>query len=214
MRNSAQVRLGLRGATTILALILSAGCGHTSAGQQGAPAGGVQCGPRPSSPPVANPNLPDLPGQLTVQSTLRDHFGDRFAMVWVTTPHQSDGSDRRVVVAVVSPSDDDRAFVRSIPDIGGRIVVVASKYSAAQLDQFQSDLSPLISSPSASSSGSPIVVSTSTGVRDDNFTQTATPVVAVGVTACDPALIERITAVVPTDVLQLQIEEPIRNVSN
>jgi hypothetical protein len=157
--------------------------------------------------------VPDLPGQFTVQSTLRQHFGDRFSMVWLTTPQQPDGSDRRVVVAAVSPTDDDRSFVRSVPDIGERIVVVASKYSATQLDQFQSNLAPLISS-SSSASGQPIVVSTGQEVRDENFTQTGSPAVSVGVTACDPTLIQRIVALVPADVLQLQIEEPIRNISN
>ena len=34
----------------------------------------------------------------------------------------------------------------------------------------------------------------------------------VGVTACDPALVQRIVALVPADVLQIQIEEPIHTV--
>jgi hypothetical protein len=158
---------------------------------------------------VSNPG-PPLPGEFTIQSTLRQHFGDRYAMTWLTSPHQPDGGDRRVVVAVVSPSDGDRSFVRSIPDIGDRVIVVGSKYSATQLDQFQATLAPLLSS--SSSSGQPIITSTGQEVRDENFTATGSPVLRVGVTACDPGLIQRITALVPADVVQLRLEDPIRAV--
>ena len=129
-------------------------------------------------------------------------------MVWLTRPKQPDGSDERVIVAVVSPSDGDRAYVRSIPDIGGRIDVVESKYSDAQLQQFQSDLAPFMSESTVSSSKAAAVVSTGSSVRDENFTETGEPVVTVGVTACDPVLIQRLVALVPSDVLQLEIEQP------
>ena len=68
---------------------------------------------------MSNPG-PPLPGEFTIQSTLRQHFGDRYAMTWLTMPHQSDGSDRRVVVAVVSPRDDagiDAALRDARPDL-------------------------------------------------------------------------------------------------
>jgi len=209
VRNCAEVRRGSLGAgAAVLILVACSGCGHSGAVQAGATSGGVQCGPPPSIAPVANSGPPLLPGEFTVQSTLRDHFGERFGMVWLTRPKQPDGSDERVIVAVVSPSDGDRAYVRSIPDIGGRIDVVESKYSDAQLQQFQSDLAPFMSESTVSSSKAAAVVSTGSSVRDENFTETGEPVVTVGVTACDPVLIQRLVALVPSDVLQLEIEQP------
>jgi len=127
-------------------------------------------------------------------------------LAWSTTPQQPDGSDQRIVVAVTSPTSEDTAFVRSIPDIGDRIVVVPSPYSAAQLSEFQSKLGSLMTGNF--SSDEPRVVSTGQQVRDDNFTETGSPVIGVGVTACDPTLIDRIAALVPADSVQIRIQSP------
>jgi hypothetical protein len=132
---------------------------------------------------------------------VREHFGDRYGGLWFTSFAQPDESDQRLVIAVVEPTPDDRNFVDSLPYVQGRVDLVPSVYSEAQLQRYAAELRPLMTK----SEDAPSVTGTGFGVRDNNLSANGQPVLFVSVTACDPALLHHITLLVPSDAMQVEI---------
>jgi hypothetical protein len=177
----------------------------------------MQCIPIPKPSPLPWPpgatvpegtrtplNGADWPPTFDMEGALRDHFGERFSMMWMTSFRKPDQSDQRLIVGLVAPTAEDRDHVATLPVRGGRVDVVATTFSEAQLQGYKSVLTPMIDGADGESSMWGIGL----GLRDANASAVGQPAVIVYVTACDPELMHRIASLVPADAVQAWASSP------
>jgi hypothetical protein len=136
------------------------------------------------------------PPGLDMEGALRDHFGDRFSMMWMTHAREADLSDQWLIVGLVAPTQEDRDYVATLPVIGGKVQVAATTFSETQLRRYQSVLVSMIGDRSMWGVGF--------GLRDAGGSA-AEPAVIISVTACDSKLMQSIASLVPPDAAQAWI---------
>jgi len=151
------------------------------------------------------------PGEFDLDITLKEHFGSRYVLMWLSTYAEPDAADQRLVVAIYEPAPGDAAWVTALPYVGTRSVVVPSARSAAELTGFSTAVTgafpvaaPLegqVGSPPPTADPSAPAAVTIVGLSPSVRAPDGHPVVEVGVSRCDASLLQELATLVPADAL-------------